>query len=257
MVPLQPDESDISTQFQCGWRVSEFAGCGGCVGQFQLVRLLGRGGMGEVFEAIDLKLDRVVAVKLLQPGADTSENRRRFRREAVSAARAAHENVLPILHYGEDNGTQYLVTPLLPGESLRARLGRARPVTWAEVIWVARGVARALIATHQAGLVHRDIKPGNIFVDVESGRVVLIDYGLARRADDRDLVTACGTLVGTPAYMAPESVAGVAGDPRSDLYQLGAVLFEMITGTPPVATDQAPAARDTCREPTPPPGPPV
>ncbi len=200
------------------------------LGQFLIVRELGHGGMGYVFEAEDEKLGRRVAVKVLTPElAHKPVAVTRFLHEARAAAAVEHENVVPILHVGEDAATPYIVMPLLRGESLQQRLKREGILSIAEVNRVGREVAAGLGAAHARGLIHRDLKPANIWLDADTGRARLLDFGLARLAEGGDALTAPGKLVGTPAYMAPEQIDGRA-DARSDLFSLGATLYECATG---------------------------
>jgi serine/threonine protein kinase len=199
------------------------------LGQFRIVGELGHGGMGYVFEAEDEKLGRRVAVKVLHPDltrlAGAAE---RFLREARAAAKVEHANVVPILHVGEDAGTPFMVMPLLKGEPLDKRLKRG-PLPPAEVARVGREIATGLGAAHARGLVHRDMKPANVWLD-ESGRALVFDFGLARHGDGRDALTEAGALQGTPAYMAPEQIDGSPPNPRVDMFALGAILYECATG---------------------------
>lgn len=199
------------------------------LGQFRIVRELGRGGMGYVFEAEDEKLERRVAVKVLTPElAGNPEAVARFLREARAAAAVEHDHIVPILHVGEDAGTAYIVMPLLLGESLQARLTRDGKLPSAEVRRLGRELAAGLGAAHARGLIHRDLKPANIWLE-DTGRARILDFGLARLNDGGKALTAPGKLLGTPAYMAPEQIDGRT-DARSDLFSLGATLYECATG---------------------------
>jgi tRNA A-37 threonylcarbamoyl transferase component Bud32 len=196
--------------------------------------------MGYVFEAEDEKLGRRVAVKVLTPElARKPEAAARFLREARTAAAVEHENVVPILHVGEEvppakpegfGGVPYIVMPLLRGESLADRIRRDRNLPLAEVLRIGRDVAAGLGAAHSRGLVHRDMKPANVWLDADTGRARVLDFGLARLSDGADALTDSRALMGTPAYMAPEQLDGQPATPRSDLFGLGATLYECATG---------------------------
>jgi hypothetical protein len=201
------------------------------LGQFRVVRELGRGGMGYVFEAEDEKLGRRVAVKVLTPElARRPDAAARFLREARAAAKVEHEHVVPILHVGEECGLPFIVMPLLKGESLADRLKRGGRLPAAEAARVGLDVAAGLGAAHARGVVHRDVKPANVWLDSDAGRARVLDFGLARLADGADALTDSRALTGTPAYMAPEQLDGQPATVRSDLFSLGATLYECVTG---------------------------
>lgn len=212
------------------------------IGEYRVERPLGVGGMGDVYVAVDERLDRRVAVKMMRSGWATDPgNRERFTREARAAAAIEHENIVPIYQVGEADGLPFLAMPLLKGESLDNRL-LAGPVPACEAAEIGRQTAEGLAAAHAAGLVHRDIKPGNLFLEPlpsrtssndPSFRVRILDFGVARRAGIQSNLTAVGALVGTPAYMAPEQARGEPVDARSDLFSLGCVLYELTTGRRP------------------------
>jgi predicted Ser/Thr protein kinase len=202
--------------------------------QYRVERLLGRGGMGAVYLANELALEREVAIKVLPPehGAGL-DGKARFRREARTAARLSHPNIVPLITFGEVQGIAYYVMGYVPGESLAARMkreGRMPPETVARLL---ADVADALAYAHRQGVVHRDIKPDNILIDEESGRAVLTDFGIAR-AQGGGTLTGTGMIVGTPRYMSPEQAAGQADvDGRSDIYSLGLLGYEMLCGASP------------------------
>jgi Tol biopolymer transport system component len=204
------------------------------LGPYQIVASLGAGGMGEVYRAHDTRLNRDVAIKVLPEGAAADPDRRsRLEREAQAVAALSHPNVLAVFDTGTHDGQLYVVTELLEGETLRARLaGGALPVR--KALDVAIEIARGLAAAHDRQLVHRDLKPENIFL-VADGRVKILDFGLARQlpsagAAETVAATDAGTVLGTVGYMAPEQVRGQAVDARADLFAFGAVLYEMLTG---------------------------
>ena len=177
---------------------------------------------------------RRVALKALKPELTTRPAaRERFLREARAAAALDHERVAAIHQVGEDRGVPFLAMQLLQGESLEGRLQRGGRLPVAEAVRIAREVAEGLAAAHQCGLVHRDVKPANVWLEEERGRVKLLDFGLARPADDTAHLTQEGAVVGTPAYMAPEQARGQEVDSRADLFGLGCVLYHMLTGRLP------------------------
>lgn len=203
-------------------------------GRYRLIKLLGRGGMGEVWRAYDTDTDRIVAIKLL-PGhlSDDAEFQRRFRREAHAAAQLNSPHVIPIHHYGEIDGHLYLDMRLIEGRDLSAVLaeGQLEP---ARAVRIIDQVAKALNAAHQVGLLHRDIKPSNILLDGDDF-AYLIDFGIARAADETRM-TKSGNTIGTFAYIAPERLDPDAEeDARADIYSLACVLYESLTGHPPFA----------------------
>jgi eukaryotic-like serine/threonine-protein kinase len=205
---------------------------GRCLGgRYRVGALLAAGGMGEVWAARDLLLDRPVAVKVLG-GALAGDGRaaERLRREARAAGRLDHPNIARVLDLGEQDGRPYLVMELLEGESLAARIDRAGPMAPAEAARVVAAVADALQAAHAAGVVHRDVKPGNVFL-TSAGEVKVLDFGIAAAAGQTDLTT--GDLLGTAAYLAPERALGRPATPAADLYSLGVVLYELLAGRRP------------------------
>jgi eukaryotic-like serine/threonine-protein kinase len=193
--------------------------------------LLASGGMGAVWAARDLPLDRPVAVKVLGPAfADDGRAAERLRREARAAGRLEHPSIARVLDQGEHEGRPYLVMELLEGESLAERIDRAGPMAPAEAARVVAEVAEALEAAHRAGVIHRDVKPGNVFL-ASDGAVKVLDFGIALAAGETALTT--GDLIGTPAYLAPERVLGHRATPAADVYALGVVLYELVAGRRP------------------------
>ncbi len=221
-----------------------------------LVRPLGRGGMGEVWEANDTRLGRRVAVKFLNLGmADNPTARRRFAREAMACASMHHENVVAVFTVGEYRGRPFLVMPLLEGETLASRLRRDGPLPPAELVRIGRGVAAGLAALHANGLTHRDIKPANIWLCAD-GTVKLLDLGLAFTRDrwlDEEPLSTLGVMLGTPAYMAPEQAEGRGVGPASDLFSLGVVLYQAATGRNPFVGGSMMATLSSLLNHTPPP----
>ena len=205
--------------------------------RYRVEELIARGGMATVHRGHDQRLDRVVALKIMHPHLATDEDfRRRFGREARSAARLAHRNVVGVFDQGEDADSVYLAMELIEGRTLRARISEQPRQSLREVLDVTAQVLEALVAAHRAGIVHRDIKPENILID-HSGVVKVADFGLARAIGTSNS-SASATLLGTVAYISPEVVTRGHSDERSDLYSLGVVLFEMLTGTQPFTGEQ-------------------
>jgi PAS domain S-box-containing protein len=205
----------------------------GRIGHYEVIQVLGKGGFGIVLRAFDEVLQREVALKVLAPAlAGASSARKRFLREARSSAQVRHENVVQI-HAVQEQPLPYLVMEFIPGETLQQRLDRVGPLEVQEIVRIGREIAEGLAAAHATGLIHRDIKPGNILLEAGSQvRVKITDFGLARAADDASL-TQRGALAGTPMYMAPEQAEGETLDHRADLFSLGSVLYVMATGRPP------------------------
>lgn len=209
------------------------------LGRYRLIRQLGRGGMGVVYLAEDEELSRRVAVKILAPRDRlTQEDKSRFLREARAMGALRHENVITIFDVGYHGDSPFLAMELLEGEPLSERLRRDRRLPLDGVLLVARGIAAGLAAAHGKGLVHRDVKPGNVWLEAGEGtrgpqRAKLLDFGLARPMATDSQVTHEGMVVGTPAYMAPEQARGAALDGRADLWSLGCILFEMTAGRHP------------------------
>jgi serine/threonine protein kinase len=203
-------------------------------GQYRVVRLLGRGGMGAVFLAREESLERLVAIKVLPPGReDEGDSRERFRREARMAARLAHPNIVPLHGFGEVDGMMYLAMGYVNGESLAARLKRDAKLPADETRRILADVAEALDYAHRRGVIHRDVKPDNILIDDETGRALLADFGIAKGSEGGDDMTRTGLIVGTPLYMSPEQARGEHLDGRSDLYSLGAVGYALLSGRAP------------------------
>ena len=205
----------------------------GRIGPYEAVGLIGRGGMGVVFKAVDRSLNRFVAIKVLSPAlAHTATARQRFAREARAMAALSHEHIVPIYAVDEHQGLPYFAMEYVPGGTLQARLLHQGPLEAVAAVRIAMQTAQALAAAHDSGLVHRDIKPANILLDRGVERVRVADFGLARTAAEAG-ETATGGLVGTPEYMSPEQIRGESCDGRSDLFSLGSVLYAMCTGREP------------------------
>jgi serine/threonine protein kinase/Tfp pilus assembly protein PilF len=226
----------------------------GRLGIYRVLRLLGTGGMGAVFAAEDTNLRRKVALKVMKLDlVDDEQARKRFLREARAMAAVQHDRIIAVYGVGMIGNLPYLAMPLLSGESLEKRLKAKRQVPLAEALRIAREAAEGLAAAHKAGLVHRDVKPANLWLEGEARRVKILDFGLAR-AVEGSRVTRSGAVVGTPAFMSPEQARGETVDHRSDLFSLGTVLYRLATGKLPfggsTAFDMMAAVTDD--EPVPP-----
>ena len=205
-------------------------------GRYRIVRYIGGGGMGSVYEVVDTELDEHVALKVLKRGI-SEDSIERFRREVKLTRRINHRNVARMHDIGEHAQEKFLTMELVHGEPLSRVIGDAMP--WATLKSVAEQICAGLTAAHAAGVVHRDLKPDNVLLERGTDRVVITDFGIARGADMTSSVTQIGAVVGTPRYMAPEQLAGQDVDARADLFSLGVMLFELATGTRPWAGDNA------------------
>lgn len=204
------------------------------LGRYKLERELGRGGMGAVFQAHDPTLGRPIALKVILPEiASIPDARERFLREARAAAAVSNDHVVQIFDVGDEDGIIYLAMPMLDGETLEARLKREPFLPWSEVYRIARETATGLAAAHKKGFVHRDIKPGNIWLESPNSRVKILDFGLARPEVEASPLTGTGAILGTPHYMAPEQARGLPVDGRADQFSLGVMLYRMVTGRMP------------------------
>ncbi len=201
-------------------------------GRYRLEAKLGSGGMSTVYLAQDQTLDRPVAVKVMhREMSEQADQLQRFRQEARAVAKLSHPNVVSVIDAGEDGGYPYIVFEYVEGETLKQRIGREGALEPQEAIAYAIEIARGLSVAHARNMVHRDIKPQNILIDAE-GRAKLTDFGISRQLE-QDGMTATGRVLGTTDYVAPEQAMGRSVDPRSDVYSLGVVLYEMLVGQVP------------------------
>jgi eukaryotic-like serine/threonine-protein kinase len=204
------------------------------IGRYRVEKLLGIGAMGEVYRAYDPAIDRLVAIKVLRPeliaGSGSEQLLERFRREARAAGRRFHPNIVAIWDFGDDNGTPFLAMEYVDGRSLDAMIKSSGPLAASRSVGIMTQVLSALGFAHENGIVHRDIKPSNIMV-LKNDDVKVADFGIARI--DASEFTIVGDLLGTPAYMAPEQLSGAPIDHRADLFAVGVILFEMLTGVKP------------------------
>lgn len=202
-------------------------------GVYEIVAPLGEGGMGAVYKAYQPAMERFVAVKVLSRTlAESNEFTSRFQREAILLAQLQHPHILPVFDYGQKDGYSYIVMPFLQNGTL-AELLHARRRTLSEIHQIMTQIGGALGYAHARGMIHRDVKPSNVLID-EQGNCLLTDFGLARMIQaSSDSLTSAGAIMGTPAYMSPEQGKGDSVDGRSDLYSLGVIFYEMLTGQVP------------------------
>ena len=206
---------------------------GSRLGRYLLEGKLGKGGMGVVYLSRHPLLDRAVAIKVLTSESTDPSIRERFQREAKIAAKIDHPNVVKTFDVGEEGGVDYLVMERVEGENLSDRLEREGRLEWREATRLMADLCRGLAAAHARGLIHRDIKPGNLMLDGE-GRGKLGDFGLAKEMGARTTsLTQAGAVFGTPSYMSPEQCRSEPTDERSDVYSAGAMYFQLLTGKPP------------------------
>lgn len=210
----------------------------GRIGSFAVEKLIGHGGMGVVYKGFDAELNRPVAIKFLAPHlASNHIARQRFARESRAAAAVVHPNVVPIYSVDASPDRPYIVMAWVAGRSLQTYVQQDGPVSVIDAVRIAQQIADGLSAAHRQGLVHRDIKPGNILLGKDVSRVMITDFGLAQAADEASL-TQSGWLAGTPNYMSPEQATGDPVDSRSDLFSLGSVMYFMLTGREPFNADK-------------------
>lgn len=222
----------------------------GSIGRYELEQLVGRGGMGLVFRAFDTELQRVVAVKTLAVHLiPIGSARERFIREARACASLVHSHIVPVHDVITDGPVPAMVMQYISGPTLERWLSEKGPIRWPEALRIAIQLADALSLAHENGLVHRDVKPGNVLLEAEGARALLTDFGLVRTLDDASL-THSGMLAGTPDYMSPEQASGRSIDARSDLFSLGTLMYAMLTGHPPFRASNPMAVMNRiCHEP--------
>ena len=218
---------------------------GSMLGPYQVDRLIGKGGMGEVYRARDTRLNRDVALKVLAASDPANSDRLvRFNQEARTTALLNHPNIVAVYDVGSHAGVPFVISELLDGVTLRTKI-RAGPLPLKAAVYYALEIARGLVAAHQLDVAHRDLKPENIFITRDE-RVKILDFGLAKCREetldekrDSSISTRPGTILGTVGYMSPEQVRGRPTDHRSDIFSLGVILYEMLAGTVPFRGDSA------------------
>jgi len=204
--------------------------------RYQIIEEIGKGGMGRVYKAVDNELNRIVALKMISPElSSTPEIIKRFKKELILASKVNHKNVCRIYDLGEAEGIKFISMQFIDGQDLKQFIIQSSKLIEEKAIVITKQICEALQAAHDVGVIHRDLKPRNIMLD-KVGKAYVMDFGIARSIDAKE-VTKPGLVIGTPHYMSPEQAAGKKADQRSDIYSLGAIMYEMLTGKPPFTSD--------------------
>jgi serine/threonine protein kinase/predicted transcriptional regulator YheO len=201
-------------------------------GRYQIIEELGKGGMGKVYKALDIKINEKIALKLIKPEiASNTKTIKRFGNELKTARKIGHRNVGRMYHLGEEHGTHFITMEFVPGEDLRSMIRMSGQLGIGTVISITKQICEGLSEAHRLGVVHRDLKSSNIMID-KQGQARIMDFGIARSLQEKG-ITGPGLMIGTPEYMSPEQAEGKEADQRSDIYAIGIILYEMITGRVP------------------------
>jgi serine/threonine protein kinase len=208
--------------------------------RYQIIEEIGRGGMGRVYKAVDKELNKVVALKMIKPElSDTAAMVQRFKKELVLAREVTHKNVCRIYDLGEVRGIRFISMQYIKGQDLKGFIKQSGKLTTEKAIDITRQICVALQAAHDEGVIHRDLKPQNIMLD-SKGNAYVMDFGIARSLEAEE-VTKAGIIIGTPHYMSPEQAEGKEADARSDIYSLGCIMYEMLTGKQPFEAETSAA----------------
>src|SRR5216684_7462491 len=234
-----PDASPLPGSPVPGLSSTTFFAPGTLLGaRYRVLRVLGQGGMGAVYQARDQELDRIIALKVIRPELAANPSiLQRFKQELILSRHVTHKNVVRIFDLGEAGGTKFITMEFVEGEDLRGVLRRKGKLSAKEAVAIIQQICRALDAAHAEGVIHRDLKPQNVMRDPQ-GRVVVMDFGLARSLESEGM-TQTGALVGTLEYMSPEQALGASLDQRSDLFAVGLIFYELLTGKAPYKADTA------------------
>ena len=231
-----PEEVSISPTETLQTPISELTRGSIFASRYEIIEKLGRGGMGKVYRVFDKKIDEEVALKLLKPEiAADKKIIERFKNELKFARKISHRNVCRMYDLSEEEGTSYITMEYVPGEDLKGMVKMMGRLSPGKSISIAKQVCEGLAEAHRLGVVHRDLKPQNIMID-KGGNARIMDFGIARSLEEKG-ITGAGVMIGTPEYMSPEQVEGEEADQRSDIYALGVILYEMLTGKVPFEGD--------------------
>ena len=230
------DEDPVSQTETLRTSIKELAIGSTFAGRYQIIEELGKGGMGKVYKVLDKQVEEKVALKLIKPEIAAEEKTiQRFRNELKLARKISHKNVCRMFDFNKEADAYYITMEYVPGEDLKSSLRRMGPLSVGKAVIIAKQVCEGLAEAHELGVVHRDLKPQNIMIDRE-GNVCIMDFGIARSLKAKE-ITDSGIVIGTPEYMSPEQVEGKKADQRSDIYSMGTILYEMVTGRIPFEGD--------------------